>query len=473
MKKYLIYSIFPVFMILGFIGFILSIIELPNYANYTGIRPIETKMKMIEDFENRKGKIDAVVFGSSIVDYGFSAELFSKLMSEHMGKQYNVFNFSTGAVEPRTLPILYKIMRETVDKIPKIIYVIMPVEPKLSEELALQSPDYTLNKTPISKYLDNEDLFKIQFSVHNSQIFKNIPGIRDLLLNGGFDNLEKNLGSELYYLNEFGDRINYAYNKDFKRIKYLKESFESSFLLNELATSEYYFANRDILAMKELEHLIEKDGGKLIIVPHAPAYTMWHGNFNLGYIEARKHFYSKYPIKNSSIITDFIPLFEIPEHFIADETHLNTYGAYFYTKKLYEAITNNLENIKNIECLKPDLNFISNDDNTFNNFSVFIKKDAYDENNILKFKIVDSYSVPALPKDNLYVALRTPDNEDKIVPMINIKNREYYIKIDLPISNKEQYFIFRVLYGNENKRALNAPVAQYVWTIENNLEKDY
>ena len=123
--------------------------------------------------------------------------------------------------------------------------------------------------------------------------------------------------------------------------------------------------------------------------------------------------------------------------------------------------------------LKPDLNLISSEDDTFNNFSVFVKKEKFDESTILKFKIVDSYSVPALPKDNLFVALRTPDNKDKIVPMISIKNHEYYIKIDLPISNKEQFFIFRVLYGNETKRALNAPVAQYVWTTEDNLEKDY
>lgn len=43
-------------------------------------------MKLIQDFEHKNGKIDAVVFGSSIVDYGFSAELFSKLMSEYHGK---------------------------------------------------------------------------------------------------------------------------------------------------------------------------------------------------------------------------------------------------------------------------------------------------------------------------------------------------------------------------------------------------
>lgn len=73
----------------------------------------------------------------------------------------------------------------------------------------------------------------------------------------------------------------------------------------------------------------------------------------------------------------------------------------------------------------------------------------------------------------MFEALMDSDNEDIIVPMIHIKNREYYIKIDLPISNKEQFFIFRVLYGNETKRALNAPVAQYVWTTEDNLEKDY
>jgi hypothetical protein len=173
------------------------------------------------------------------------------------------------------------------------------------------------------------------------------------------------------------------------------------------------------------------------------------------------------------MIDDFLTKIDLPNHYLADEIHLNTYGSIYYTQLLFYNLIGKTSKISENTYDIPDLNLISQDKVTFNNFSALIKKAQNDKKNVLKFKIVDSYSVPALPKNNLFVALRTPDNEDKIVPMINIKNREYYIKIDLPISNKEQFFIFRVLYGNETKRALNAPVAQYIWTIEDNLEKDY
>lgn len=474
MKKYFIYGIFPALILLCCIIFVLSVFKLPNYANYTGIRPIETKIQLIQDFEHKNGKIDAVVFGSSIVDYGFSAELFSKLMSEYHGKQYNVFNFATGGAEPRTLPVLYKVMRESVKSLPKDIYIIMPAEKKLDEENHKNSPDYTLNKAPVSTYSNNAEVFKLQYYFQNLDIIKNLPGVRDLLIYGNYNNLDKNLGTELYYLNDFGDRINYTFTVDYSRLKYTKELLEEHIKLNDKSTTKDFFANTDIKAIQELVKLVKNDGGKIILIPHAASCTLWNGNLNNEYIEARKDFYSKYPdIHNFNMIDDFLMKIDLPNHYVADEIHLNTYGSIYYTQLLfYNIIGKTTEISENIYDI-PDLNLIAKDKITFNNFSALIKKAQNDKNNILKFKIVDSYSVPALPKDNLFVALRTPDNKDKIIPMINIKNREYYIKIDLPISNKEQFFIFRVLYGNETKRALNAPVAQYVWTTEDNLEKDY
>ena len=473
-KKYLIYGLLPVFILLFMIVVILSIIELPNYANYTGIRPIETKMKLIQEFEHKNGKIDAVVLGSSIVDHGFSAKLFSTLMTNYKGEQYNVFNFATGGAEPRTLPILYKIMRESVNKIPKDIYIIMPAEMKLPEDNHKDSPDYILNKAPVSKYFDNEIMFKLQYLFYHLNIIKNLPGLRDLLLHGNYYSLDKNLGTELYYLNDYGDRKNYTFTIDYKRVEYIKELLEKHIKVNDKAKKNDFFANSDITAIEELVKLVHEDGGRIILVPHAASSTLWKGNLNSQYIKSRKDFYNNYPeAQDFTIINDFVISMQVPKHFISDEIHLNTYGSIYYTKLLFQSIIGNeiKPTKQNVEV--PNFDLIQKESMTFNNFSVLIKKEEYDENNVLKFKIVDSYSVPALPKDNLFVALRTPDNKDKIIPMINIKNREYYIKIDLPISNKEQFFIFRVLYGTETKRALNAPVAQYVWTTEDNLEKDY
>ena len=105
---------------------------LPGYGTWTGIRPLENKMAQLEAF-CAQGGVDGLALGSSIVDFGFSAELFSRLMTQHTGREYRVFNFATGGAEPRTLPKVYRFAR-TVCK-PRAIFVIAPAEQRLREEI--------------------------------------------------------------------------------------------------------------------------------------------------------------------------------------------------------------------------------------------------------------------------------------------------------------------------------------------------
>lgn len=112
--------------------------ELPTYGVWTGIRPIEEKIGKLEIFA-KEGPVDALILGSFVADFGFSAELYSELMFEKLGRPYRVFNFSTGAVNLVTIPKLYRIARTVVR--PKAIFLINPVQFKRSEIISPNSPD--------------------------------------------------------------------------------------------------------------------------------------------------------------------------------------------------------------------------------------------------------------------------------------------------------------------------------------------
>jgi len=137
---------------------IISIVPLPGYAAWTGVRPLESKLARLETF-CAAGDVDALAFGSSIVDFGFSAETFSTLMTRRLGRPYRVFNFATGGAEPRTLPKLYRFARTACK--PKAVFVIAPAEQRLREELAKGSPDHALEAAPVGPALHDQRLLAL------------------------------------------------------------------------------------------------------------------------------------------------------------------------------------------------------------------------------------------------------------------------------------------------------------------------
>jgi len=67
----------------GLIVLLGSVVKVPDYGTWTGIRPLETKLEQLEKFARGK-EVDAVFLGSSIVDFGFSADLSSRLIRSNV-----------------------------------------------------------------------------------------------------------------------------------------------------------------------------------------------------------------------------------------------------------------------------------------------------------------------------------------------------------------------------------------------------
>jgi hypothetical protein len=161
--------------------------DAPQYGVWTGIRPLETKIDMLEKFA-AQGDVDALVVGSSIVDFGFNAELFSQLMSEHLGRPYRAFNFATGGAEPNSLPILYRLAR-MVSK-PRTVIVMVPPEPWLPDSY-VPAPNAALSGAPIGYALEHPWLLPISRRVYESPVLRNAPALRDLVMCGDYHNLQR------------------------------------------------------------------------------------------------------------------------------------------------------------------------------------------------------------------------------------------------------------------------------------------
>lgn len=476
-KVYIILIAIIVFLsVLSISWIFLSRYEMPKYGTWTGIRPLEDKLALLEKFSSA-GEVDALVLGSSIADFGFSAELFSQLMSKKLGREYRAFNYSTGAAEPRTFLTLYKFAR-LVSK-PKSVFIVAPSEPKLREEDPNGGPDLALYNAPVGGSMNYQWTLQANYDLWKLPIMRSIPGIRDLLLFGEYRNLPTNLGMDLYEVNAYGDRVNYAMIQETKSMFDYNKQQEMTILPISLAkvkkcnkldnATEYYFSNRDIEAMYELKNMIKRDGGKLYIIPASPASTMWESvklsdTFKL----ARHNFFKAFPARESAVlcndvVTDKI---NIPSYAIADPTHLNTYGARIFTQAVFTALSGDYIVAEKKYVQSPPEGIYSPENKTFNTFSALLQRPANLAHSKLRFRIVKSSSVPALPEKGLFLALRTPENTDIIVPAIPLSSNEFIANVNIPAKKHAEMLVFRLLVDTGlEKTALNSPLAGYEWIV--------
>ena len=159
--------------------------DLPEYATWTGIRPLEEKLHKLDDFASR-GPVDAVVLGSSISDFGFSARLLSAEMTRATGTEYRAFNFSTGATEIVTMPKLYRLLR-TVAR-PKTLLLVLPAGLKRPNVIPARSPDYIMERAPIQRALERPWLFPLEKRIRDVPVIRYAAPLRDRLLSGGYVN---------------------------------------------------------------------------------------------------------------------------------------------------------------------------------------------------------------------------------------------------------------------------------------------
>ena len=453
-------------------------LDLPDYGAWTGIRPLETKMKMLETFA-ASGDVDALALGSSIADFGFSAELFSQLMSRHLGRPYRVFNFATGGARPRTLPRLYRLAR-LVTK-PRSVFVLVPPEQKLGEELRQSSPDYALLNAPVGGALTYPLFLPVSRLLWETELFSRAPAIRDLLLFGSYANLQRRIGMEAYRVSAHGDRVSYTFTLKPDLLPLTKQQNEDSvkpFPKSLARTSnaqemlEFYFAKIDIDAMEELRDLVERDGGRIYLISHAGAAMWWGGpSSNAEYVATRQKFFQAFASKLNATFWNVVDApVAVPLYGIADDIHLNAYGAEIFTRLAFEASLGRLdgESARRIAApaASPPLEHLSASTQTFSPQSAILRRPAHEAHPLLRFRMVESLAVPALPQGvDLYAGLRLPDGQDIVVPAFPVGSSDFVAEVDLPPGTEPQSLVLRLMYDEmgTGKVALAYPLADYEW----------
>ena len=444
----------------------------PSYGAWTGIRPLESKLTMLKEF-SAAGDVDALVLGSSIVDFGFSAEHFSELMSKHLGHEYRAFNFATGGAEPRTLPKLYRLAR-TVNK-PKNVFVVVPAEQKLAEEIYKGSPDFTLRNAPVGEVINHPWLLSLNRYMWSAPLLRNAPGVRDIVLYGDFRNLQAAVGMEAYAVNAHGDRVSYLMTwkvDDLPRLKHDNEEVVKPFAQGGAdgpekmqRMQEAYFARTDLDAMEELRDLVARDGGQLHLIAHAGAATLWGGpSANADYGQARRDFFKGLAAKLGTSVRDPTDAVNIPTYGVSDVTHLNIYGARLFTRAAFAAMIDKPVDAAEEEMQPPPPGLFPTKDKTFDLFSALLRRPALEAHPLLRFRMVKSLAVPALPQGDLFVALRTPENVDIVVPAAKLGPSDFVAEVNLPPSARPEALVLRLLTGEgPHKVALSNPLEDYEW----------
>lgn len=445
----------------------IALLPLPGYGTWTGIRPLENKLASLERF-CAEGPVDALALGSSIVDFGFSAQTFSQLMSQRLGHEYRVFNFATGGAEPRTLATLYRFARTACR--PRAIFVIAPAEQRLREEISAGSPDHALLTAPVGPALASQRLLAFDKALWALPILKYAPAARDLFLFGGYRNLRA--GMDSYEVNGNGDRTSFLMTwkpNDLPVQKKVNELYVKPYSGADGGALAHFFARRDIEAMRELRSLAREDGAKLYLFSHAGAATFFGGvGDNAAYKEGRREFYDAFADALGATLVDVDDRVRIPRHAISDTTHLNVYGARIYTRAAFDAFVGSPEDARaaaaTVAMQPPPADLFPTLDRSFNAYAALLRRPANEADPLLRFRMVDSSDVPPLPQDQLYAALRMPDGKDIVVPAVPIASHEFVAAVNLPPSDRAQGIVLRLLYdeGAEKVAAMNT-LADYEW----------
>lgn len=471
MNKYKFF-ISPILVLSTFllINFLLERIDLPNYGTWTGIRPLEKKLRLFEKF-SKDGEVDAVVLGSSIADFGFSAEQYSNLMTNHRGRSWRAFNFSTGGAELSTLPVLYRILL-TITK-PKEIILVFPSQWKRPSKLYSYSPDYILKTASIGAALKSSNSLKIAKIFWTQPIVDKAAALRDVVIFGKYQHLIQE-GMDAYELNYYGDRISFTATKDFAQLSSLRHTYEENIRpyveikTEHLAQKKmaFFFPEIDIQAIKELKHLAAKNGTKITLIAHGSAATLTgESNKNEYYKLARKQYFEVLAKALGANLIYMLDQLVIPKYGVMEDTHLNHYGAKQLSTNAFYASIGKTHYKKFINQSNATIMSINKQDDTFNSWSAVVIRESGEKSKNLHVRFVNSIAVPSFPNTDLYLALRLPNGTDLVAPAKKIGISTYEAEYPSLKTHKEpSIFVLRILYGiKPGLKAIASPLAEYNW----------
>ena len=249
--------------------------------SWTGVGTLEDKLDMFARFA-RHGPVDAVLLGSSIVDFGVSAEALSDEVSRQSGKPYRVFNFSTGAATLKTFPVLYRLVRTTTK--PKALFLIIPVEPDRGDVLSPKTPEAIMLRSPIASSLHNPFRLALSAEIWALPVVRFASPLRDLALYGNYNNRVAT-HADIYELGVHGDMLSFTVNTD--REGFLKASEErKNYVLkrkqystslsseNGQTAQTTYLSEYAVKDLQELANLARNDGVSLMVIAHDRASSL-------------------------------------------------------------------------------------------------------------------------------------------------------------------------------------------------------
>jgi hypothetical protein len=439
-------------------------LDLPDYGAWTGIRPLEQKLRMLSAFAEA-GEVDAVVLGSSVSDFGFSAELLSERLSRDLGRPYRAFNFSTGAAEVADYPELYRLVR-TVARPKSVVLIVCSAHAGRSDQPRAevpQTPVYYLSRAPVGSALNSPLRLEASRRLWNVPPVRYAAALRDLLVFGSFENL-KGAGSDVYALDAHGDRISYTYERSGETLARYRDALAGFRRFSSSASPEGdpYLSREDVQGLRELARLTEADGCARMVVGHdQAAYLMGGPALPPDYVTHRRRYFEQVAMLAEAPACLVLDDVALPRHAISDPIHLNEHGAADLTAGAASCWTGRPAPPPRTY-REPDLGR-TDPPLTFNGFAFLLRRESPEDGQTLRLRFVRSIAVPPLPDGPLFVAVRRPDDTDLVRPALR-EGRDIVVSYESLSREPRQVFIGRLLTeSNGQYFVLNQPLADYRW----------
>jgi len=439
-------------------------LDLPDYGAWTGIRPLEQKLRMLSDFAEA-GPVDAVVLGSSVGDFGFSAERLSEIVSRERGRPYRAFNFSTGAAEVADYPELYRLVR-TVARPRSVILIVCSAHGARSDQPRIevpQTPVYYLARAPVGSVLTSPLQLELSHRLWSLPPIRYSAALRDLLVFGSFKSL-KGAGSDVYALDPHGDRVTYTYEPSGEALSRYQGALAGLGPVSSSASQpgDPHLSREDVEGLRELARLTEADGCARMVVGHDQgAYLMGSALLPSDYVAHRREYFEHVAALAAAPACLVLDDLALPRHAIVDPIHINEYGAADLTARAASCWTGRPAPPPG-RYREPDLGR-TDPPLTFNAFAFLLRREGPEDGETLRLRFWRSIAVPALPNGPLFVALRGPDNKDLVRPALR-EGRDIVVSYEGLSREPRQVFIGRLLTEQNGQHfVLNQPLADYRW----------
>ena len=446
--------------------------DLPDYGTWTGIRPLEEKLRKLERFASDE-PVDAVILGSSISDFGFSAKVLSDRMTAANGSRYRAFNFSSGATQIVTMPKLYRLLR-TVAK-PRTLFLVVPAELKRGNVIPPRSPDYIMERAPIHRALAHPWLLPLDKRLWDAPLTRHASALRDLLVFGGYANLAPQ-GADLYPINEFGDTVSLSYQTSESDLTALRNSHRTTITpltetqtatLSQQAKLEHYFNELDISAMGQLRRLADSDDCEIVVVTHGVAAVFFPKPIeDSAYVRARRQFFAILAEELNAKLVYKIEEYHAPKFAITDSVHLNRHGAEQFTRLVAADLTGDeSQGDPRTRRKHPQVLDMPSRDVTVNVWSALIAAPQAAHNRTLRLRIMRNQSTTPLPPGPLAVMLRMPEERDIVAPA-RVESDDTVVATFADLPPGTDYLVLARIVSLAGGRAvaLSQPLRDYAWS---------